>query len=196
MRDELWKTDEFGKSHQGRVGVLLEDGTVPGPVYFDGNSTYGHTSSFWAGYSGQPFYGPRAELLRAVCSCGWTGTDYRLDWERIGDTPMHKDESTWSDSEKCRTDWDRHIETAEASTIAFPEEVADLLTRTSQALDRLASESPAAALKAAGRLEILARVIGYHAASAAWSMESDELGAALGITGHQAEELLDRYRRM
>ncbi|MCJ0872564.1 hypothetical protein [Streptomyces sp. AP-93] len=57
-------------------------------------------------------------------------------------------------------------------------------------------EPPAAALTAAGRLEILARVIGHHAVGAAWSMESDEFGTDLGVTGDQAEELLDRYRRM
>lgn len=67
--------------------------------------------------------------------------------------------------------------------------------QTGQALDRLASESPAAALKAAGRLEILAMTVGYHAAGAAWSMGSDELGAALGINGELAEDLLHRYRR-
>ncbi|MFD9411580.1 hypothetical protein ACFWBN_31790 [Streptomyces sp. NPDC059989] len=197
MRNELWKTDEFGKSHAGRVGVLLEDGSVPKPVYFDGNSSTGHTSAFWAGYSGRPFYGPRAHMLRAVCTCGWTGTEYPLDWQRIGDTPLHEDEPTWTDAENCRDDWDRHIETVEASTIAFPAEIDDLLTKTNEALDRLTDESPAAALKAARRLEILAQAIGYHAARAAHrSMEPEEVGAALGVTGDQAEDLLDRYRRL
>ncbi len=159
------------------------DGSVQ-PVYFDGNSTSGHTSEFWAAYSGRPFHGPRAQLLRAVCVCGWTGTEYRLDWERVGDMPLHEDERAWTDAENCRDDWDRHIETVEPSTIAFPREVADLLTKTSQALDRLAYESPAAALKAARRLEILAQSSGHHAAGAAYrSMELEELGRALGITG-------------
>ncbi|MFD9339563.1 hypothetical protein ACFWBF_35060 [Streptomyces sp. NPDC060028] len=170
---------------------------MPKPVYFDGNSSVGHTSEFWAAYGGRPFYGPRAHLLRAVCECGWTGTEYPLDWERIGDKPLHEDEPTYLDAENCRDDWDRHIETVEASTIAFPGEVDDLLTQMTEALDRLLGESPAAALKAARRLEILARGIGYDAAQAAHrSMEPEEVGTALGITGDHAEDLLDRYRRL
>ncbi|WP_328622923.1 hypothetical protein [Streptomyces sp. NBC_00354] len=34
------------------------------------------------------------------------------------------------------------------------------------------------------------------ARAASTSMEPDELGTALGITGDQAQELLDRYRRL
>ncbi|KJY17447.1 hypothetical protein VR46_44890, partial [Streptomyces sp. NRRL S-444] len=139
------------------VGVLLEDGSVPGPVYFDGSSSAGHTSMFWAVCSGRLFHGPRARLLRAVCACGWTGAEYPLDWERIGDKPLHEDEPAYLDAESCCDDWDRHIETVEASTIALPGEIDDLLTQMSQALDSLAGQSPAAALKAATRLEILAR---------------------------------------
>ncbi|MFI5982502.1 hypothetical protein ACIBEA_16700 [Streptomyces sp. NPDC051555] len=55
MRNESWTTEEFGTSHRGRVGVLPEDGSVPEPVYFDGNSVVGHTGDFWAGCSGRPF---------------------------------------------------------------------------------------------------------------------------------------------
>ncbi|MCX4632043.1 hypothetical protein [Streptomyces sp. NBC_01443] len=32
---ETWTTEEFGTSHEGTVGVLLADGSVPGPAYFD-----------------------------------------------------------------------------------------------------------------------------------------------------------------
>ncbi|MFI5987332.1 hypothetical protein ACIBEA_41485 [Streptomyces sp. NPDC051555] len=195
MRNESWTTDEFGKSHQGRVGVLLEDGSVPKPVYFDGNSSSGHTSDFWAGYSGQPFYGPRAQVLRAVCACGWTGTRYPLDWDRIGDTPLYEDEPAYEDAANCRNDWNRHIETVEESTIAYPKEVDDLLAKLTEALDRLVDDSPAGALKAASRLEILARSIGYDAAhTAGRSMEPQDIGAALGISGQQAEDLLGHYR--
>ncbi|MFD9356412.1 hypothetical protein [Streptomyces sp. NPDC060031] len=132
-----------------------------------------------------------------MCTCGWTGTEYPLDWQRIGETPLHEDERTYLDAENCRDDWDRHIETVDESTIAFPREVEDLLTKVSESLDRLAGESPAAALKAASRLEILARSIGHDAAYAAQrSMEPEEIGMALGITGDQAKDLLDHYRRL
>ncbi|MFD9445938.1 hypothetical protein ACFWBR_39205 [Streptomyces sp. NPDC060006] len=31
---ETWTTEGFGTSHEGAVGVLLADGTVPTPVFF------------------------------------------------------------------------------------------------------------------------------------------------------------------
>jgi hypothetical protein len=32
---ETCTTDEFGTSHEGAVGALLTDGSVPAPVFFD-----------------------------------------------------------------------------------------------------------------------------------------------------------------
>ncbi|MFI5867275.1 hypothetical protein [Streptomyces sp. NPDC051546] len=169
---------------------------MPDAVYFDGNSAVGHTSRFWAGYSGQPFAGPRADRLRAACSCGWAGTEYRVDWDRIGDKPVYEDESARRDAENCQDDWYRHIDTVEASTVAYPREIAELLQRAAGDLDSLATREPAAALKAATRLEILAASIGYHAAHAAdRSMEIEDIAAALGIEVAQTEDLLDRYQR-
>ncbi|MEU4730084.1 hypothetical protein [Streptomyces sp. NPDC023588] len=37
-KDETWKSEERGRSHEGRVAVLLFDGTRPEPVYFDSAS--------------------------------------------------------------------------------------------------------------------------------------------------------------
>ncbi|MER5728981.1 hypothetical protein ABT084_11725 [Streptomyces sp. NPDC002138] len=182
-------------AREGRVGVLLEDGSVPEPVYFDGNSAIGHTSDFWAGYSGRPFYGPRAQLLRAVCGCGWTGERHLLDRERIGDMPLYEGDPAHEDAAKCREDWDRHIATVEELTIAFPKEVDHLLAQLTEALDRLVDEAPAGVLKAASRLEILAQSIGYDAAHIAGrSMDPGEVGAALGINADQAEDLIAHYR--
>ncbi|GAU70324.1 putative hypothetical protein [Streptomyces sp. NBRC 110611] len=83
-----------------------------------------------------------------------------------------------------------------ASTVTIPEDVDELLKKADAALDALASRAPAAALKAARRLEILAQSIGYHAAGGAYrTMETEELGTALGITADEAENLLFRYRR-
>ncbi|MCP3757029.1 hypothetical protein [Streptomyces sp. TBY4] len=166
---------------------------MPKPVYFDGNSSVGHTSAFWAGYSGRPFYGPGAQLLRAVCACGWTGTEYPLDWDRIGDRSQYEDETARTAADNCVNNWDRHIQEVEASTVALPAEVGELLR--SEALDRLAGESPAGALKAARRLEFLAGAVGYHADDTAYrSMEVEELGTALGITADHAGDVLDHYR--
>ncbi|EST31273.1 hypothetical protein [Streptomyces niveus] len=33
-----WYAEEFGSSHEGRAGVLLADGSEPGPVYPDTGS--------------------------------------------------------------------------------------------------------------------------------------------------------------
>ncbi|MFD9535302.1 hypothetical protein [Streptomyces sp. NPDC060010] len=37
-KDETWTSDEYGRSHEGRAGVLLDEGTAPKQVYFDSNS--------------------------------------------------------------------------------------------------------------------------------------------------------------
>jgi hypothetical protein len=69
--DESWTTEEYGRSHEGRVGVLLADGTVPEPVYFDGISVSGSTVRHWSVYDGSDH--PRrsqAHALRAECACG------------------------------------------------------------------------------------------------------------------------------
>lgn len=64
--DETWTSDEFGASHQGRVGVLLDDGTLPKPVYFDGSFRTGHDVAHWSVYDGGTWpERPRAAVLRA-----------------------------------------------------------------------------------------------------------------------------------
>ncbi|MBP2405767.1 hypothetical protein [Streptomyces syringium] len=57
---ETWTTEEFGSSHEGAVGVLLADGTVPPPVLFAMNSSGGGRSvSHWSVYDGRDGYNPR-----------------------------------------------------------------------------------------------------------------------------------------
>ncbi|MFF3020030.1 hypothetical protein [Streptomyces sp. NPDC057939] len=64
---ETWTTDEFGTSHEGTVGVLLADGSVPGPVFFDsGPGPGGQSVSHWPVYDGHSPRIPRAAVLRAV----------------------------------------------------------------------------------------------------------------------------------
>ncbi|MFE7315914.1 hypothetical protein ACFU7T_22950 [Streptomyces sp. NPDC057555] len=197
MSNETWETDEFGKSHEGWVGVLLEDGSVPKPVYFDSSSGgHGHTSTYWAVYNGHRFSGPRAHVLRGVCACGWTGMQYPIDWERIGEAALYEDETACTDADQCLDDWYKHLDDVEASTIPYPADLNELLHKTDEALDAITSSAPAVALKAARRLEILAKTIGYHAANSAYrTLEFEELGTALGITAGEAENLLRRYRR-
>ncbi|MEU6867502.1 hypothetical protein ABZ924_30395 [Streptomyces sp. NPDC046876] len=81
-RDETWTAEEYGRSHESRVGVLLADGMVPKPVYFDSDSGgFGWEVTHWSLYDGQGPDSPRpqAHSLRGECSCGWTGTPGTLD---------------------------------------------------------------------------------------------------------------------
>jgi hypothetical protein len=74
---ETWTTEEFGSSHEGAVGVLLADGTVPAPVFFGMNSGGGGQSvSQWSVYDGGFAHVPQAAALRAGVAQGtsWTGT--------------------------------------------------------------------------------------------------------------------------
>lgn len=86
---ETWTTDEFRSCHTGAVRVLLDDNTVPRPVYFDQSSGGGGQSvSQWTVYDGRNGQGPRVAALRAVCSCGSNGPGQRLDWEQFGDQDL------------------------------------------------------------------------------------------------------------
>ncbi|EGJ72644.1 hypothetical protein STTU_p0031 (plasmid) [Streptomyces sp. Tu6071] len=80
---ETWTDPEFGSEHEGWVGVLLEDGTVPPPVFFGSESSAHHSEvAQWSVYIGRYPYGPRAAALRGACACGWTGPAHVLDWGR------------------------------------------------------------------------------------------------------------------
>jgi hypothetical protein len=59
-----WQSTEFGSSHDGMTGVLLDDGSEPGPLRFDGGSGGNFIESRdWAAVQrqvGQPPSGVRA----------------------------------------------------------------------------------------------------------------------------------------
>ncbi|MGW0858718.1 hypothetical protein [Streptomyces sp. NPDC002690] len=100
----MWKCEEFGQEHEGRPGVLLADGTEPGPVYFDACSgSTVHRSTDWWVYDGT-LGAPVAAELRAVCSCGWRGTArYPLDWA------VADGRHPWAyDTTGPESDWDTH----------------------------------------------------------------------------------------
>ncbi len=87
-----WWTVDFGDSHAGAVGVLV-GGREPGPVYFDvGSGSDVPSTRHWSAYDGRAGR-PRAEVLRAVCACGWRGVaEYPLDRSATG--PCTKRTST------------------------------------------------------------------------------------------------------
>ncbi|MFJ8429831.1 hypothetical protein ACIQ9P_00875 [Kitasatospora sp. NPDC094019] len=191
---ETWTTDEFGSSHEGSVGVLLADGTVPGPAFFPMSSGgEGQSTSQWSVYDG--FFGltPKAHALRAECSCGWTGTEHPLDWEQIGEQELRV--AARDLAEECETEWwDGHTITVEKSAIAVPEEITDLVRLVAEKIEKLAQRSPLAAVRAARLLEVAAVRTGYWPAHDARAKASpEEAAAALGLNEDDTRHLLARF---
>ncbi|MER7764869.1 hypothetical protein [Streptomyces sp. NPDC097619] len=191
--EETWTTDFHGSAHEGTVGVLLADGSVAEPVYFDtGSGSEGRTTREWSAYDGTAFLGPRAAAFRAVCSCGWAGPEHALDWESFGGAPLWQ--AGREDADSCLDDWDAHTMDVERRTVPVPEEITDMLGRLKGAIERLADESPAAAVKAARQMEIAAGYAAYGAAHDARArMSPEEMATALGIDAAAARSLLARY---
>ncbi|MFE9812925.1 hypothetical protein [Streptomyces sp. NPDC005548] len=187
---ETWTTDEFGSCHTGAVGVVLDDGTVPQPVYFDASSGGGGQAvSQWNVYDG-----PRAAALRAVCSCGWMGPEQRLDWEEIGDQDLQTAGAGAADT--CMRDWDEHTVEVERSAIPLPEAVTVLLAQLEVEVEKLAKSSPLAAIRAARRLEVLAAQTAYWPArDARRDADIGQAVAALGLGESGARGLLARFGR-
>ncbi|MEU3774321.1 hypothetical protein AB0F11_14170 [Streptomyces sp. NPDC032472] len=193
-KDETWTSEEYGTSHEGRVGVLLADGTVPKPVYFDSNSGgFGWEVRHWSVYDGDGPYVPRpkAEVLRAECSCGWTGPQHTIDWTAPGDLPFRK--SGLAMAAQCEQEWDSHITAVSATTIALPAELEALLDTIADAIENLAQDSPVAALKAARSLELIAQRTAHWPAHDARGQDPQEVAAALGLNVDDTQALLARF---
>ncbi|MET7608256.1 hypothetical protein ABZS96_38765 [Streptomyces avermitilis] len=190
-----WTTDEFGPSHAGAVGVLLADGTVPPPVYFDMSSGGGGRSvSQWNVYDGRVGQAPRAAALRAVCSCGWTGPEQRLDWAQIGDQELQDAGARAADI--CMQDWDVHTAEVERSAAALPESFTALVSQLESEIETLAKSSPLAAVRAARRLEVIAMQAAYWPArEARKDAHLEQAAAALGLDERAARHLLARFGR-
>ncbi|MFZ3492375.1 hypothetical protein ACODT5_03890 [Streptomyces sp. 5.8] len=194
MEDETWTPDEFGASHQGRVGVLLADGSVPKPVCFDGSSADGHDVAHWSVYDGGTWpERPRAAVLRAECVCGWTGEHHTVNWAGFGDVPFRRAGSGGAD--RCMDAWDGHIADVARRTIPLPPELKALLESVSAAIEAPAGDAPAAAVKAARQLEIIAQRTGYWPANQARAQEPEQVATALGLNVDQTRSLLARFGR-
>ncbi|MFJ5222850.1 hypothetical protein [Streptomyces sp. NPDC088400] len=192
---ETWTTEEFGASHEGAVGVLLADGTVPEPVFLAMSSGGGGQSvSQWSFYDGRFAHGPRAAALRAVCSCGWTGTEHRLDWDEIGDQKLL--DAGLAAPDACSREWDEHTDEVEMSAIPLPETFTALLAQVEEEIGKLAKTSPLAALRAARRLEVTAVETGYWPAhDARQDATAEQAAAALGLDQNAARKLVARFGR-
>jgi len=188
-----WQSEEFGSSHKGIAGVLLEDGTEPKPAVVLTSMSGGSTRQTCElrAYDGK--YGnPQAAYVRGSCSCGWRGANrYPVQWDA---DPAYPEPDV--DESGLREDWRRHIEEVESGTVPLPADFEKLLERLEKRLSRLESDSPLAALRALAAVERVARRVGWRVAfdvdpdQVPW----DEMGKALGISGSALYSRLRSYR--
>ncbi|BAU81395.1 hypothetical protein [Streptomyces laurentii] len=187
----MWELDS-AEGHRGRVGVLLEDGSVPGPVYYDiGSGASFHKSAEWHIYDGT-LGAPRADRMRAACACGWYGeAAYPIEWDRVSSRePYHYDTSG------PQGDWATHAREVAALARPLPEDVAALLSRLRTRVDELENSDILAGLRVMGELE---SVIGcsapYFARAATGAYPEEEIARALGSTRAALTTRLRRYDR-
>lgn len=175
--------------------MLLDDGTVPDPVYFDSASSgAGQSVSQWSVYDGRRPRVPRAAALRAVCSCGWLGPEHPLNWEAIGVQDLVEGGDEQADA--CDRDWYGHTAQVEAVAIPLPETVTTLLAQLEEEIDRLTKTSPIAAVRAARQLEVVAERVGYWAArGTASDLDAAQAAVHLGLDEDAARKLMARFGR-
>ncbi|MDX3538711.1 hypothetical protein PV721_31090 [Streptomyces sp. MB09-01] len=128
-------------AHEGMVGVLLADGTEPGPVYFDvGSGPNMPSSCEWHAYDGRRGR-PRAAVLRGTCSCGWRGAaEYPLDWAILpGDQPLREADVDLSGP---IADYEAHLSVIRDGSVPLPAELTELLAELVRRLDVLVVEEP------------------------------------------------------
>ncbi|MFF4433847.1 hypothetical protein ACFYZ4_32410 [Streptomyces sp. NPDC001513] len=184
-----WWTVEFGDAHAGAAGVLV-DGSEPGPVYFDvGSRPTVPSTTHWSAYDGR-HRRPRAEALRAVCECGWRGAaEYPLHWDSIGDQPLYEADV---DLTGPLADWNAHLSLVRDKAAPLPEPLAALLVEITGQLTATATDTPLAALRAAGVLERIAARVGREAAGALCDegVSAETVATGLGTTRSKALVLL------
>ncbi|MFC8663080.1 hypothetical protein [Streptomyces sp. NPDC057199] len=130
--------------------------------------------------------------LRAVCSCGWAGPEYPLDWDHIGDQKL--DEAARDTADTCAQDWDAHTTEVAQVAIPLPETVTALLAQLVSEIETLAKTSPLAALRAARQLEVTAAQSAYGPAhDARQDATFEQAAAALGLDEDAARKLIARF---
>ncbi|GAA3918277.1 hypothetical protein GCM10022244_29380 [Streptomyces gulbargensis] len=185
----MWQRDE-ANGHEGTVGVLLEDGTEPGPVYFDSasGSAFYESTDWWV-YNGT-LRAPTAERMRARCTCGWRGQNtYPIDWNRV---QSHRPFAY--DTSGPEADWETHMDDVAARTVPVPEDVARLLSQIRRQLEDIEDEQPLVALRIVGELEAIISSAGpYAARTATAEIPMPRIAEALGMTEKAALSRLYRY---
>ncbi|MFC7924610.1 hypothetical protein [Streptomyces cinereoruber] len=199
-----WRRDGF-ESHEGMVGVLLADGSEPKPVLFDlGSGSTFHESASWWHYDGT-FRRPTAVTMRGRCACGWRGTKtYPIDWEKV----REDDDPDAYDTSGPYEEWEAHLDDVAGRAVALPEDLAGLLGKVREHLDRLWLEEDktrayATMLKTCDRLEAIVAEVGPEAARAlTHDQDDDEDGSmpsvaeVLGMTEKAARTRLLHYEHL
>ncbi|MER8043636.1 hypothetical protein [Streptomyces sp. NPDC094032] len=188
-----WEREGY-ESHEGVVGVLLADGTEPGPVFFDSSSGASFYESIdWQYYDGS-MRRPTAASMRGRCACGWRGEKaYPIDWQQVHrhDNPRDYDTSA------PRADWKAHMDDVAARAVPLPQDLSTLLRQVRKRLDHLVDEEdePLQVLKAADELEAIISEIAPYAASLITrsSTPLTKLAEAYGKTEKATSSRLSHY---
>ncbi|MFJ3975933.1 hypothetical protein [Streptomyces sp. NPDC090021] len=183
-------------AHEGSVGVLLDDGTEPGPVYYDvGSGAHMPSTKEWHAYDGR-FSRPRAAALRGSCTCGWRGmAEYPLDWTALpADRPLYEADIDLSGP---IADYEAHLSVIRDAAVPLPAELTGILTELVGRLDGLAAEEPLVALKALADLRHVIAEVGQDAAYeiAAQQVPIEEIATGLGTSETAARTYLNSYHR-
>ncbi|MFJ3520439.1 MULTISPECIES: hypothetical protein [unclassified Streptomyces] len=184
----------LGAAHEGSVGMLLANGSEPGPVYFDvGSGPNMPSSREWHAYDGR--HGrPRAAVLRGSCSCGWRGAaEYPLDWAALpGDQPLYKADIDLSGP---IADYAAHLSVIREGAVPLPAELTELLAGLVRQLDVLAVKEPLVALKALADLRYVIARTGQDAAYelGARDVPLTVVATALGTSESAARTSLNDY---
>ncbi|WP_405419244.1 hypothetical protein [Streptomyces erythrochromogenes] len=192
MADRVLKA--LGAAHEGSVGVLLADGSEPGPVYFDvGSGAHVPSSTAWHTYDGR-YARPRAALLRGSCTCGWRGAaEYPLDWTTLpADQPLYEADVDLSGP---IADYEAHLSVIRDGTVPLPAGLAGVLSELVGQLGVLAAEEPLVALKALADLRHLIAQTGQDAAYeiADRDVPIEAVATALGTNEAAARTYLNDY---
>ncbi|WP_412074866.1 hypothetical protein ACLF6K_01730 [Streptomyces xanthophaeus] len=186
----------LGAAHEGSVGVLLADGTEPGPVYYDvGSGGHVPSTTKWHAYDGR-FGRPRAAVLRGACSCGWRGmAEYALNWTVLGDQrPLYEADVDLSGP---IADYGAHLSVVRDAAVPLPGDLTALLTELTGRLADLAVREPLVALKALADLQYVIGQTGADAARAVLGgqVPMAEVAVALGTSEAAARNYVVAYLR-
>ncbi|MFF8513378.1 hypothetical protein ACF064_35560 [Streptomyces sp. NPDC015492] len=188
-----WQREGF-ETHEGEVGVLLADGSEPGPVYYDlGSGSYFHGSTDWWAYDGT-LRRPTAASMRGRCACGWRGERIMpLDWERVSSAGHDA-----YDVSAPEEDWEAHMDDVATRALPLPDDVSGLLRALRERLDALVDDNPLLVLKAVQEAEGIVADFGPIAARylTGDAMPLAQIAEALGTTEKAAGSCLTRYRHL